>query len=118
MGNSATEYGELVCWSAFQANVVLSWSVHTAQPEFCKLERQSQARPVLLLGHSRQLDYRGSQSGWVQATGPGWASSTSEFLMFDLLQSCSKAGLMRAEAPKAGSTDSLGGRSLLRNRTA
>jgi hypothetical protein len=41
----------------------------------------------------------------------GWASSKSEFLMSDLLQNCSKAVLMGVEAPKAGSTDSLGGRS-------
>jgi hypothetical protein len=39
----------------------------------------------------------------------GWASSKSEFLMSDLLQNCSKAVLMGVEAPKAGSTDSLGG---------
>jgi hypothetical protein len=47
----------------------------------------------------------------VDGLGPGWASSRLEFLMSDLLQNCSKAGLMGVEAPKAGSTDSLGGRS-------
>jgi hypothetical protein len=83
MGNSTTEYGELVCWSAFQADVALFWSLHTAQPEFFKLGRQSQARPVLQLGHSRQLDYRCSQ---VDGLGPEWASSMSEFLMSDFLQ--------------------------------
>jgi hypothetical protein len=46
----------------------------------------------------------------VDGLGPGWASSKSDFLMSDLLQNCSKAVLMGVEAPKAGSTDSLGGR--------
>jgi hypothetical protein len=99
MGNSATECGELVCWSAFQADVVLSWSVHTAQPEFFKLGRQSQARPVLQLGYSWQLT---TEAHRVDGLGPGWASSRSEFLMSDLLQNCSKVGLMGVEAPKAG----------------
>jgi hypothetical protein len=108
MGNSATEYGELVCWSAFQADVVLFWFVHTAQPEFFKHGRKSQARRVLQLGHSRQLDYRGSQSGW-SGTRVGIQQVSIPFA--DLLQNYSKAVLMGVEAPKAGSTESLGGRS-------
>ena len=107
MGNSATECGELVCWSAFQADVVLSWSVHTAQPEFFKLGRQLQARPVLQLGYSWQLT---TEAHRVDGLGPGWASSKSDFLISELLQNCSKAVFMGVEAPKAGSTDSLGGR--------
>jgi hypothetical protein len=55
------------------------------------------------LGGSRKRglsSYSGTPGNWtteahrVDGLGPGWASSRSEFLMSDLLQNCSKAGLM------------------------
>jgi hypothetical protein len=115
MGNSATECGELVCWSAFQADVVLFWSVHTAQPEFSKHGKQSQAR---LSSNSGTPGNWTTEAHRVDGLGPGWASSKSDFLISELLQNCSKAVFMGVEAPKAGSTDSLGGRSASREVNA
>jgi hypothetical protein len=47
----------------------------------------------------------------VDGLRPGWASSRKDYLISDLLQNCPLVVLAGMEAPKAGSTNSLGGRS-------
>jgi hypothetical protein len=47
----------------------------------------------------------------VDGLRPGWASSRKDFFVSNLLLNCAAAVFKGVEAPKAGTTDSLGGRS-------
>jgi hypothetical protein len=52
----------------------------------------------------------------VDGLRPGWASNRKDFFVSDLLLNCAAAVFKGVEAPKAGTTDSLGGRSLSARR--
>jgi hypothetical protein len=68
-----------------------SWSVLIAQQDFFKL---GGSRKRGLSSNSGTPGKWTTEAHRVDGLGPGWASSRSEFLMSDLLQNCSKAGLM------------------------
>jgi hypothetical protein len=91
MGNFATECGELF---SGQNSKPMSSFLGLYTPH---------SQNFSSLGGSRKRglsSYSGTPGNWtteahrVDGLGPGWASSRSEFLMSDLLQNCSKAGLM------------------------